>query len=268
MRRQAAAFAAAAGASPQLMHAVALGVSEVVTNAVLHAYVGRESGPVTVTCRAEDDRIVVEVSDEGRGIDARTDSPGVGHGLAAVGAVVQELHIRARPGGPGTVVTMSFTAAPPAAELPGLEPLCTLAVEEFADVSCLDVVRDGVLRRVTAEVAGDAALTAWLRAAVPPAKPGTATWAAMREGGARLVVHDPDVPRSPGGTGEQLGLTWWVSVPLTAADGSLAALWGMGGREGGRPIPGDGLLRALGDAAAGDLTQEAGRLALRTALAA
>src|SRR5581483_7236192 len=105
------------------------------------------------------------------------------------------------------------------------------------------------------EVANDPALTAWLRAAVPPAKPGTATWSALREGGARLVVHDPSVPRSPGGTGERLNLTWWVSVALERSGPTPAAIWGLGGRAGGRPVPPEAVIRILADAASADLTQ-------------
>jgi hypothetical protein len=150
---------------------------------------------------------------------------------------------------------------------PGLEPLCALALDRLADVSCVDVVHGGVLRRAAAEVADDPALTTWLRGAVPPAKPGTATWAALREGGARLVVHDPSVPRSPGGTGERLDLAWWVAVPLEGADGTPAALWGLGGRDGGRPVPSAAVLDVLADAARSDLSQEGERAALRARLA-
>ena len=217
MRRRAADFALVAGASEEMTHAIELAVSETVSNAVIHAYVGADPGTpgtVRMRCRGDGGRMVIEVTDEGVGVVARRDSPGVGHGLALVGALSHTLEVASRAGGRGTVVTMSFAAA---ARLPvrsGLEPLCALAVESVADASCLDLVSGGVLRRVSAEVAGDARLTAWLRGALPPAKPGTATWAALREGGAQLVVHDPAVARSPGGTGERLGLAWWVSVPL------------------------------------------------------
>lgn len=228
---------------------VALAVSEAVTNVVEHAYAGTEAGYVRMRCRADGDRLVVEIADEGPGVAARRDSPGLGHGIAAMGAVAQSLEVTAGPGGRGSVITMSFGPAGPRPEVPGLEPLCDLATEEVADVSCLDLVSGGVLRRAAAVVAGDGELTAWLRAAVPPAKPGTATWAAMREGGAHLVVHDPTVPRSPGGTGERLGLTWWVSVPLDGEDGRPAAIWGFGGRDGGRPVPSEDAIRELADAA-------------------
>jgi anti-sigma regulatory factor (Ser/Thr protein kinase) len=266
MRRHASAFALAVGAPDAVAQAVELAVSEIVTNVVLHAYVGREPGPVNMRCRGDGERVVVEVADAGAGIAARRDSPGVGHGLALVGGLASTLELAPGPGGTGTVVTMSFAGAARPPEAHGLEALCALAVESVADASCVDVFSDGVLRRVTAEVAGDAALTAWLRGALPPAKPGTATWAAMREGGARLVVHDPTVPRSPGGTGEKLALEWWVSVPLEGPDGAPQALWGLGGREGGHPVPSPDVLRALADASRTDLARESERAELRARL--
>lgn len=267
LRRRAAAYAAAMGAGEEMIYAVRVAVSETVTNVVIHAYAGREPGPVSLRCHAEDERLVIVVADEGSGMSVRSDSPGIGHGLAMVGAVARSLEIAARPDGPGTVVTMSFSPAAAQPEATGFEPLCALALEQIADVSSVEVISGGVLRRTAAEVAGDPEQTAWLRTSTPPAKPGTATWAAMREGGARLVVHDPTVPRSPGGTGEQLGLTWWVAVPLEAAGGTPSAIWGLGGRDGGRRVPSEELMRALADAARTDLTQETQRGALRARIA-
>jgi anti-sigma regulatory factor (Ser/Thr protein kinase) len=266
MRRHAAAFASSVGATEEMTHAVALAVSETVTNVVVHAYAGGEPGSVSVRCRADGEHVIVEVTDEGAGVAARDDSPGVGHGLATVGALAHTLEIATGPDGSGTVVTMSFAPSAQPAGAPGLAPLCALALERVADASCVDVVHGGVLRRAAAEVRGDAALTGWLREAVPPVKPGTATWAALREGGAQLVVHDPDVPRSPGGTGEHLGLTWWVAVPLEDAGGE-PALWGLGGREGGRPVPSGAVLQVLAEAALSDLTEEPGQAVLRARLA-
>jgi anti-sigma regulatory factor (Ser/Thr protein kinase) len=266
MRRRAAAFASAVGASVEMTEAVALAVSETVTNAVIHAYVEREPGPVRVRCEGDGERVMVEVVDEGVGVGARDDSPGVGQGLALVGALAQTLDVAPRSDGPGSIVTMSFAPAARPPEAPGFEPLCALALESVADVSSVDVVGGGVLRRVAAEVRGDAELTTWLRGALPMAKPGTATWAAVREGGVQLTVHDPSVARSPGGTGETLGLTWWVAVPVDGSDGEPAALWGLGGRDGGRPVPSEQVLRALADAGRGDLSQERRRAALRARL--
>jgi serine/threonine-protein kinase RsbW len=266
LRHLVAGFAAGVAASDEVTAAIALAVSETVTNAILHAY-GGEDGEVRVSCRVDGQHIIVEVIDGGGGITPRPDSPGIGHGLAMVGALAQTLDIAPGPGGRGTAVTMGFGPAPPADAPPGLEALCALALETVADVSCVDLVREGVLRRLAAEVAGEPALTTWLRAAVPPAKPGTATWAALHQGGARLVVHDPTLPRSPGGTGERLNLTWWVAVPLNDSGGMPAALWGLGGRGQGRSIPSETVIGILSDAARGDLAQPAERAMLRARLA-
>ena len=191
----------------------------------------------------------------------------IGHGLATVGALVQKLEIAPGPAGRGTAVTMVFGPVPTLNAAAGLEVLCALALETVADVSCVDLVHEGVLRRVAAEVADDPALTTWLRSAVPPAKPGTATWSALREGGARLVVHDPTVARSPGGTGERLDLTWWVAVLIEKFDRPVAALWGLGGRRGGHAVPPQEVIRVLADAARTDLAQPAARAVLRGQLA-
>jgi anti-sigma regulatory factor (Ser/Thr protein kinase) len=267
LRRRAAEFVSAAGASEEVAQAVALAVSETVTNVVVHAYQRQGHGWVRVSCDAADERFVVEVVDEGAGMWLRHDSPGIGHGLAMVGAVAHALSIAPGPDGRGTTVTMSFGRVAAPAGPPGLEMLCALALETVADVSNVDLVQQGVLRRVAAEVAGDAALTAWLRTAVPPAKPGTATWAALREGGARLVVHDPALPRSPGGTGERLSLMWWVAVALEKPDGVPAAIWGLGGRAGGRPVPSQEVISILSDATHHDLAQPAERAVLGGRLA-
>jgi len=267
LRRQAAEFASSAGIPDEVTEAVALAVSETVTNAVIHAYDAGERGEVRVSCRADGERFIVEVTDEGPGIWLRRDSPGLGHGLAMVGALAQSLDIAPGPDGRGTAVTMAFGRDPSLAAPPGLEMLCRLALETVADVSNVDLVHEGVLRRVAAEVADDAPLTAWLRGAVPPVKPGTATWMALRDGGARLIVHDPTVERSPGGTGERLNLMWWVAVALEDSSGTPVAIWGFGGRAGGHPVPREEIIRILADAAHSDLAQPAERALLHGRLA-
>lgn len=267
LRRLAVEFASSAGASNEVTQDIALAVSEIVTNVVVHAYDGEQRGQVRVSCHVDGEHFIVEVADDGAGIGPHCDSSETGHGLAVVGALVQALDIAPGPDRRGTVVTMTFGPARPAATAPGLETLCALALETVADVSCVDLVHHGVLRRVAAEVADDPAQTSWLRAAVPPAKPGTATWSALRERGARVVLHDPTVPRSPGGTGERLNLDGWVAVPLEKSDGLPAALWALGGREGGHGTPHEEVMLILGDAARDDLTQPAERAILRDRLA-
>jgi anti-sigma regulatory factor (Ser/Thr protein kinase) len=89
--------------------AVALAVSEAVTNAVLHAYVDqREPGAVEVIAeRHPDDGFEVRVCDDGRGMKPRPDSPGLGVGLPLVATLAEHLEIEARAGG-GTRIRMVF----------------------------------------------------------------------------------------------------------------------------------------------------------------
>src|SRR6478672_7030787 len=144
LRRRAVGFASSAGASAEVTQAIALAVSETVTNAVVHAYDDDDRGQVRVSCHADRERFIVEVADDGVGIGPARDSAGIGHGLAMVGAVVQKLDIASGPGRRGTAVTMAFGPAPALSPPPGLELLCALALETVADVSCVDLVHEGV----------------------------------------------------------------------------------------------------------------------------
>jgi hypothetical protein len=83
----------------------------------------------------------------------------------------------------------------------------------------------------------------------------------------QAFVRDPSVPRLPGGTGEQLGLTWWAAVALEGSDGSPAALWGYGSRDGGRPVPREEMIGVLAEGAVTDLAEEREQGAFRARLA-
>jgi stage II sporulation protein AB (anti-sigma F factor) len=93
------------------LDAIAIAVTEAVTNVVLHAYVeARNVGEFEVTVqRHADDGLEVHVCDEGRGMMPRSDSPGVGLGLPLVAKLAERLEIQARPGG-GTALCMVFAA--------------------------------------------------------------------------------------------------------------------------------------------------------------
>ena len=88
--------------------AVALAVSEAITNAVMHAYRDTESGTIRITAEhPPDDGLVVTVQDRGQGLKPRSNSPGYGLGLPMVAQLAAALEIEPAPGG-GTVVRMRF----------------------------------------------------------------------------------------------------------------------------------------------------------------
>ncbi len=110
IRAEVMAFAVAHGAEDP--NAVALAVSEAVTNAVVHAYVDApEPGEIEVIAqRVGEDCLEILVCDEGRGMLPRHDSPGVGLGLPLVATLAESFEVQARSGG-GTQVRMAFAAA-------------------------------------------------------------------------------------------------------------------------------------------------------------
>lgn len=89
--------------------AIALAVSEAVTNAVIHAYVDHpHPGDVEVLVeRHPGDGLEIHVCDEGRGLLPRSDSPGLGVGLPLVAKLAQHFRVETRPTG-GTSVSMVF----------------------------------------------------------------------------------------------------------------------------------------------------------------
>jgi serine/threonine-protein kinase RsbW len=88
-------------------------VSEAVSNAVLHAYRNAaEPGSVLVVARIDGGALLVSVADEGCGMTARYDSPGLGSGLAIMAMLTDTLEIGARSAGrAGVLVRMRFALA-------------------------------------------------------------------------------------------------------------------------------------------------------------
>jgi serine/threonine-protein kinase RsbW len=99
-------FAVEAGADGAKVDAVRLATSEALTNAVLHAY-PEEPGSVHITAALVADELWVLIADDGRGLEPRTDRPGLGLGLGLISQVTDELAIVPRAGG-GTEVRMRF----------------------------------------------------------------------------------------------------------------------------------------------------------------
>lgn len=76
----------------QTLSDVKLAVTEACTNAVVHAYPDGE-GPLEVAAYLRDDRLMLVIRDEGRGIVPRTDSPGLGLGLPLIATLAEALEL-------------------------------------------------------------------------------------------------------------------------------------------------------------------------------
>jgi anti-sigma regulatory factor (Ser/Thr protein kinase) len=86
-------YASEYGFGRDRLHEVTLAVSEIVANAVLHAYRDGGDGEITVAAEHCDDGLLVSVADDGMGLTPRTDSPGAGLGLVIAGNVADRLEI-------------------------------------------------------------------------------------------------------------------------------------------------------------------------------
>jgi len=102
-------FARRHGAGPDACDDVALAVSEALSNVVVHAYADREQpGDVRVQMWTVHDALHVAICDDGVGMIPRTDSPGLGLGLAIMGRIADHLQLESRDGGSGLRVLMTF----------------------------------------------------------------------------------------------------------------------------------------------------------------
>jgi serine/threonine-protein kinase RsbW len=100
------------GASQEVGQAVRLAVGEALTNVVMHAYVGRDTGAMAVAAWVDDDdHLNVEILDEGHGLIPRADSPGLGLGMGLMAQMADDLRITNREGQPGTSVHLRFSLA-------------------------------------------------------------------------------------------------------------------------------------------------------------
>ena len=257
-------FAVAHGADDRTIGNLTLAVTEAVTNAVLHAYVGLDTGEVLMTGQAAPDELVICVLDAGRGMQPRPDSPGLGMGLPMIGQLTTSVDIRERPGG-GTEVRMHFAApgvrgpAPPVAEPDprmqllvevarltqatgwpqgGPDRLAALLVPALADACAIDRLSASGLERLAG--AG----------AVPPALDALPTVM-----GVALVDVVPRPDHGP---------AWWVLIPLHE-DGRPLGLLQLGvDAARGRPDAQDLIfLEALGERAARGLARGGTREAPR-----
>ena len=111
IRRALAQFARAAGAPRGTVDAIVLAASEAATNVVLHAYRDKaESGEIELFVTRSAVELAVIVRDRGSGLTLRTDSPGLGLGLAIIARATDRLDILESPTG-GVEVRMYFAVA-------------------------------------------------------------------------------------------------------------------------------------------------------------
>ncbi len=85
---------------------VKLAVSEAVSNAVTHAFRGRDAGTISVEARVERDRLIVVIADDGTGMRPNVDSPGLGFGLSLITQMARD--VRFDSSTDGLTVSMSF----------------------------------------------------------------------------------------------------------------------------------------------------------------
>jgi anti-sigma regulatory factor (Ser/Thr protein kinase) len=107
-RRAISAFAAAAGATDRALGSLAVCVSEAITNSVVHAYRHDDRpGRVEVEAELDGDSLWIRVRDQGRGLEPRLDSPGLGLGLPMIAQLSASSEIVSPEQG-GTEIIMRF----------------------------------------------------------------------------------------------------------------------------------------------------------------
>jgi stage II sporulation protein AB (anti-sigma F factor) len=70
-----------------------LAVSEAVGNAVVHAYRNAKTGRVYLKGEIQDRELIIEVVDEGVGMQPHLGAPGLRMGLALIGSVAREVRL-------------------------------------------------------------------------------------------------------------------------------------------------------------------------------
>ena len=108
LRHKITAFARACGVRDD--SAVAVAVSEAITNAVVHGYAAGEVGTIGIEAVCDAEFLRVIVTDDGGGMKPRPDSPGLGLGLPLMAQLTDGFEVASRAGG-GTEICLRFSLA-------------------------------------------------------------------------------------------------------------------------------------------------------------
>jgi len=281
------AFAQEHGATADDVVDLTLAVTEAVTNSVIHAFIDRDPGRVHVTISTAADELTVVVADDGRGMQPRADSPGLGLGLPTIGRLAAHVDMREAPGG-GTELTMTF--ATPGVRGPargeqvdarepelldavsrvaqgawpgeGVERLVDLLVPDVADACAVDVISAaGTPERLAGRIEGSKPLSHWLATLRPRVDAArSATRAALEDGRPHVseltldLIERLTTSAADARTMAATGIRCWAVIPLREGDRLLGLLhFGLlpaRGRPSDEQIE---FLRTLGERAAAGL---------------
>jgi anti-sigma regulatory factor (Ser/Thr protein kinase) len=113
LRQAVTDFAYEHGVQEPRLTDIRLAVSEAITNAIVHAFRGREGGTVIVSVTTPDaEWVEVRVTDNGSGMVPRDDSPGIGLGLPLIRHLADQFDHGRPPGSVGTELRMRFRRVP------------------------------------------------------------------------------------------------------------------------------------------------------------
>ena len=102
-------FLTSAKPTPWALDAIALCVTEAMTNVVMHAYRQHEqAGRIEIAATLDGDSLSVRVRDHGHGLAPRVDSPGLGLGLPLIARMSTCVEIVSPKRGGGTEIVMQF----------------------------------------------------------------------------------------------------------------------------------------------------------------
>jgi stage II sporulation protein AB (anti-sigma F factor) len=110
LRHEVISYAIDQGLERRLVDDIGLAVTEVVTNAVMHAFPGSDDGSIDVMATVNGGEVTLRIVDDGVGMRPRMDSPGAGLGLSIASRLARRMVVECPLRG-GTEVRMTFAGA-------------------------------------------------------------------------------------------------------------------------------------------------------------